>query len=146
LALCPPAGAQTLTIPLETQIRPIVAKTLFANFFSESDGTTYVQTGDIPAMWVRDSAAQTMPYIRFVRNYPDLSKTFYGVVERDAKNIMADPYAELQRRLQRVGGEVGDRLALAPVALIFVYYANTHDRGSFTPTVHAALQKIVQVL
>ena len=30
--------------------------------------------------------------------------------------------------------------------LIFVYYANTHDRGIFTPTVHSALQKIVQVL
>ncbi|MGB6740861.1 MAG: glycoside hydrolase family 125 protein [Candidatus Cybelea sp.] len=98
LALRPPAGAQTLTIPIETQIRPVVGKTLFAqlfaNFFSESDGTTYVQTGDIPAMWLRDSAAQTMPYIRFVHNYPELSKTFYGVVERDAKNITNNPYAE----------------------------------------------------
>ena len=151
LALRPPAGAQTLTIPIETQIRPVVAKTLFAqlfaNFFSESDGTTYVQTGDIPAMWLRDSAAQTIPYIRFVHNYPELSKTFYGVVERDAKNITTNPYAEAFSADYHVWEDKWEIDSLSwPVVLIFVYYANTHDRGIFTPTVHSALQKIVQVL
>ena len=67
---------------------------LFADFFKEADGTTYVQTGDIPAMWLRDSAAQTIPYIRFVETYSELRPAFWGVIERDAKNILTDPYAE----------------------------------------------------
>src|SRR5208282_4843147 len=92
-----PAGAQTLNIPVESHIRPIQTSVLFGeffyNFFPESDGTTYVQTGDIPAMWLRDSAAQTIPYIRFVSAFPELRRTFYGVIQRDAKNILTDPHA-----------------------------------------------------
>ncbi|HEY2473253.1 MAG TPA: glycoside hydrolase family 125 protein [Candidatus Cybelea sp.] len=151
LVICLPAGAQNLTIPVESQVRPIAADTLFeqlfANFFSESDGTTYVQTGDIPAMWLRDSAAQTIPYIRFIRNYPALGKTFYGVVDRDAKNILTNPYAEAFSADYHVWEAKWEIDSLAwPVVLVFAYYANTRDRAIFSPTVHAALRKIVQVL
>src|SRR5580692_9003557 len=93
-----PAAAQTLNIPVESNIRPIQTQVLFQqlfyNFFPESDGTTYVQTGDIPAMWLRDSAAQTIPYVRFYTSYPALRYTFFGVIQRDAKNILVDPHAE----------------------------------------------------
>src|SRR5580693_6936529 len=96
LAVGSPARAQTLNIPVESHIRPIQTAILFqeffADFFTESDGTTYVQTGDIPAMWLRDSAAQTIPYIRFVSAYPALRYEFFGVIQRDAKNILVDPY------------------------------------------------------
>src|SRR5580698_3251830 len=82
-----PAAAQTLNIPVRSNIRPvqtqILFQELFENFFPESDGTTYVQTGDIPAMWLRDSAAQTIPYIRFYPAYPALSGVFFGVIQRD---------------------------------------------------------------
>src|SRR5690348_15954580 len=88
LSATPPAGAQTLNVPIESGIRPIQTETLFhaffINFFHESDGTTYVQTGDIPAMWLRDSAAQTIPYIRFVASYGTLRRVFNGVIQRDA--------------------------------------------------------------
>ncbi len=116
LAFAVPAPAQVLNIPVESRIRPIDTATLFheffADFFHESDGTTYVQTGDIPAMWLRDSAAQTMPYIRFVSTYPQLHRVFFGVIQRDAKNILADPYAEaFSAELSRLGRQVGDRFA-----------------------------------
>jgi meiotically up-regulated gene 157 (Mug157) protein len=151
LSASAPATAQTLNIPLESRIRPIDTQTLFheffADFFHESDGTTYVQTGDIPAMWLRDSAAQTMPYIRFVRTYPRLHATFFGVIQRDAKNILSDPYAEAFRADYHVWEDKWEIDSLAwPVLLVFVYYANTRDRRIFTPTLHTALRKIVATL
>jgi len=144
-------AAHTLNVPIQSRIRPIQAETLFhsffADFFHEPDGTTYVQTGDIPAMWLRDSAAQTIPYIRFVTIYPRLHSTFYGVIERDARNILVDPYAEAFRANYHVWEDKWEIDSLAwPVLLVFVYYANTRDRTIFTPTLHRALQRLVATL
>jgi uncharacterized protein len=145
------ATAQTLDIPVESGIRPIQTETLFhelfADFFKESDGTTYVQTGDIPAMWLRDSAAQTIPYIRFVSAYSSLRPAFTGVIERDAKNILVDPYAEAFSADYHVWERKWEIDSLAwPLLLVFVYYANTKDKSIFTPTLHRALQTIVTTL
>lgn len=148
---CSAASAQTLYVPLESGTRAIQTETLFhelfADFFSESDGTTYVQTGDIPAMWLRDSAAQTIPYIRFVSRYSALHAAFHGVIQRDAKNILVDPYAEAFSADYHVWERKWEIDSLAwPVLLVFVYYANTRDRSIFTPTLHSALQSIVATL
>lgn len=146
-----PAAAQTLNLPLSSGTRPVQTETLFhglfADFFKESDGTTYVQTGDIPAMWLRDSAAQTTPYIRFVPAYSALQGLFFGVIQRDAKNILTDPYAEAFSADYHVWERKWEIDSLAwPVLMIFVYYANTRDRSIFTPTVHTAMQAIVTTL
>ena len=117
-------------------------------FFQESDGTTYVQTGDIPAMWLRDSAAQTIPYVRFVKRLFQPAKLrSTGVIERDAKNILTDPYAEAFSADYHVWERKWEIDSLAwPVVLVFVYYANTRDRSIFTPTLHGAMQTIVTTL
>jgi uncharacterized protein len=146
-----PAAAQTLNIPVRSNIRPvqtqILFQELFENFFPESDGTTYVQTGDIPAMWLRDSAAQTIPYIRFYPAYPALSGVFFGVIQRDAKNILVDPHAEAFSADYHVWEDKWEIDSLCwPVILTFLYYVNTHDRSIFTPTLHKAMQTIVTTL
>jgi uncharacterized protein len=140
--------SETLDIPVEAHIRPIQTSVLFSeffyNFFPESDGTTYVQTGDIPAMWLRDSAAQTIPYIRFVSVYPSLRYTFFGVLQRDAKNVLVDPHAEAFSADYRVWEDKWEIDSLAwPVLLALSYYANTHDRSIFTPVLHQAMRTIV---
>ena len=144
-------SAQTLAIPVDSGIRPIQTSVLFEqlfyNFFPESDGTTYVQTGDIPAMWLRDSAAQTIPYIRFVPAYPALRYTFFGVIQRDAKNILVNPHAEAFSADYHVWEGKWEIDSLSwPVILVFLYYANTGDRTIFTPTLHKAMQTIVSTL
>ena len=82
-----PAPAETLVVPLTgKRVRDIqtatLFHTLFHDFFLEDDASTYVQSGDIAAMWLRDSSAQTIPYIRFQTSFPVLRGRFAGVIER----------------------------------------------------------------
>ncbi|HKU68411.1 MAG TPA: glycoside hydrolase family 125 protein [Candidatus Baltobacteraceae bacterium] len=144
-----PAQAQPLSIPLTGhRVRPIQSQslfhTLFSDFYSENDNTTYVQTGDIPAMWLRDSSAQTLPYVRFARAYPILAVRFAGVVERNAKNVDVDPYANAYRSDYRVWERKWEAGSLAwPVLLAWVYRQETQQRMLYTPALHKAMRKIV---
>src|SRR5690349_2864802 len=54
---------------------------------------TYVITGDIDAMWLRDSTAQVWPYLWLIKEDKQLQQLIAGVVNRQAKNILFDPYA-----------------------------------------------------
>lgn len=54
---------------------------------------TYVITGDIDAMWLRDSTAQIWPYLNLVKEDDKLKQLVAGVINRQTKNILLDPYA-----------------------------------------------------
>jgi len=57
------------------------------------DGTTYVFTGDIPAMWLRDSSAQLSPYIDLAAADEELRHLIAGAIQRQIRYIHIDPYA-----------------------------------------------------
>jgi meiotically up-regulated gene 157 (Mug157) protein len=61
----------------------------------ELDGKpdTYVITGDIDAMWLRDSSAQVWPYLPFIKKDAALQKLIAGVINRHARCVTLDPYA-----------------------------------------------------
>ncbi|OMF37679.1 metal-independent alpha-mannosidase [Paenibacillus sp. FSL H8-0548] len=57
------------------------------------DGTTFVITGDIPAMWLRDSAAQIRPYLLIAGENSEVRDVIAGLVERQFQLVITDPYA-----------------------------------------------------
>ncbi|MEO2202914.1 glycoside hydrolase family 125 protein [Paenibacillus pabuli] len=56
------------------------------------DGTTFVFTGDIPAMWLRDSTEQVRHYIPFAKNDPELQRILRGLIARQMFYVNIDPY------------------------------------------------------
>lgn len=59
---------------------------------SEDDQGVFVITGDIPAMWLRDSSAQMLPFLRLAHLAP-VDRVLRGVARRQWRCIALDPYA-----------------------------------------------------
>jgi len=58
-----------------------------------SDGAVYVSTGDIPAMWLRDSAAQVRPLLALTSAAPAVVELVTGVLRLQVEQVLVDPYA-----------------------------------------------------
>lgn len=78
----------------------LMENTLQTTLTREADGTTFVITGDIPAMWLRDSSAQLLPFLRFLQadaeegsEAAELADVVAGLVTRQFAYIALDTYA-----------------------------------------------------
>jgi len=63
-----------------------------------SDGTVFLITGDIPAMWLRDSSAQVFHYLPYAQAYPEIREAVEGLLRRQFQYIVLDPYANAFNR------------------------------------------------
>jgi len=125
------------------------------------DGSTFVITGDIPAMWLRDSTAQVMPYVPLAARDDDVRRLVRGLVQRQADFITVDAYANAFNRAPTGPGWPGDVPTPDPwvwerkfeldslcsaLALCHAYWTATRDGGAFAGVVHEMLWTIVRLL
>ncbi|WP_369371704.1 glycoside hydrolase family 125 protein [Promicromonospora sp. Populi] len=74
-------------------VEEALLRTLTDTITMGADGTAFVITGDIPAMWLRDSTTQLTPYLRFLGSCPPLADLVAAVVRRQLACLDHDPYA-----------------------------------------------------
>ncbi|WP_217586515.1 glycoside hydrolase family 125 protein [Lentibacillus saliphilus] len=78
---------------IKTMFRNCLSNTYETTLRPQDDGTTFVITGDIPAMWLRDSAAQVRPYLMLAETDADMADLVQGVIQKQFEYIVHDPYA-----------------------------------------------------
>lgn len=88
--------------------------TLSTTMRTQPDGTVFMITGDIPAMWLRDSTAQLTPYLHFVASDRALADTVAGVSRRQQKFVLLDPYANAFNSGPTGAGHQDDHTAMSP--------------------------------
>lgn len=88
------AAQQTLPTAKTTALfRSLLSDALAKATSAEADGTYFVKTGDIPAMWLRDATFQVLPYIKLMKAIPELESVLVGVLRRELRYVQHDPYA-----------------------------------------------------
>src|SRR5699024_6579198 len=81
----------------------------------QEDGTTYVLTGDIPAMWLRDSTAQIRPYLFLANGNDEIKSLIKGLIERHFQMIHIDPYANAFNEEANNAGHQTDHTEMQPI-------------------------------
>lgn len=122
---------------------------------------TIIYTGDIHAMWLRDSGAQVYPYVQLANQDKQLKEMIAGVVRRQFKYINIDPYAnafldpydpnpdhQWQSDLTDMKPELHERKweidsLCYPIRLAYQYWKTTGDSSIFDEIWLEAIQNIL---
>ena len=122
------------------------------------NGDYFVITGDIPALWLRDSSAQLRPYAAHCKTSEELCEIFRGVIRRHAFYVNLDPYSNAFNEVRHEESHEDDTDFSSPyiwerkyevdslcasVYLVSDYYDVTQDKTIFTEELHNMFRNIV---
>lgn len=143
---------------LATLFRNCFPNTLTTTMQPQADGTTFVITGDIPAMWLRDSVAQVRPYLILAADDAQVADLIEGVVKRQFRDILHDPYANAFNQTANGRGHQEDETAMTPevwerkyeidslcypIQLAYLLWRNTGRTSQFDGVFRAATTAIL---
>jgi uncharacterized protein len=126
----------------------------------KEDGKTFVVTGDIPAMWLRDSAAQVRPYLIAAEVDEEIADLLEGVIRQQIAFILHDPYANAFNETANGRGYQNDDTKMTPhiwerkyeidslcypVQLAYLFWKSTGRTTHLDETFQNVIETIIQV-
>ncbi len=148
--------------------RPKLA-TMFCNCFKNTiqttveqlqDKSTFIITGDIPAMWLRDSTAQVKPYLPLANKSDEIASMIEGVINRQILYVNLDPYANAFNKEATGAGHQNDITDMSdwiwerkyeidslcyPIQLSYLFWKQTGSTRHFDQHFLNAVKKIIEV-